>query len=56
MLLLKIEAKVLPAICSLELLVAESFLEVDYRNLFGTTPSLIQFKYALVSNSAIVLV
>jgi hypothetical protein len=38
----------------LELLVAESFSEVFCKNLFGTMPSLIQFKSALVSNKAIV--
>jgi len=52
--LLKTEAWVFPAICNLELLAAESFSEVFYKNLFGTTPSLMQFKSAPVSNKAIV--
>ena len=52
--LLKTEAWVFPAICNFELLVAESFSEVFCKNCFGTTPSLIQFKYAPVSNKTIV--
>ena len=52
--LLKTEAWVLPAICNFELLAAESFLEVFCKNHFGTTPSLMQFKSAPVSNKAIV--
>jgi hypothetical protein len=52
--LLKTEAWVLPAICNFELLAAESFSEVFCKNHFGTTPSLIQFKSALVSNRVIV--
>ena len=51
--LLKTEAWVLPAICNFELLAAESFSEVFSKNLFGTTPSLIQLKSAPVSNRAI---
>jgi hypothetical protein len=38
----------------LELLAAESFSYVFCKNLFGTTPSLMQFKSAPVSNRAIV--
>jgi hypothetical protein len=52
--LLKTEAWVFPAICNLELLAAESFSEVFCKNLFGTTPSLMQFKSAPVSNKTIV--
>ena len=54
MLLLEIEAWVFPAIGNLELLAAESFSEVFCKNHFGTTPSLIQFKFVPVSNRAIV--
>jgi hypothetical protein len=52
--LLKTEALVFLAICNFELLAAESFSEVLCKNHFGTTPSLMQFKSALVSNKAIV--
>jgi hypothetical protein len=51
---LKTEAWVFPAICNFELLAAESFSEVFCKNHFGTTPSLMQFKSAPVSNKAIV--
>ena len=51
--LLKTEAWIFPAICNFELLAAESFSEVFYKNHFGTTPSLMQFKSAPVSNRAI---
>jgi len=54
MLMLKTEAWVFPAICNFELLAAESFSEVFCKNHFGTTPSLMQFKSAPVSNKAIV--
>ena len=40
------------AICNFELLAAESFSDVFCKNLFGTTPFLMQFKSALVSNKA----
>jgi hypothetical protein len=52
--LLKTEAWVLPAICNFELLATESFSEVFCKNRFGTTPSLMQFKSAPVSNKVIV--
>ena len=52
--LLKTEAWVFPAICNLELLAVKSFSEVFCKNLFGTMPSLIQFKSAPVSNKTIV--
>jgi len=52
--LLKTEAWVLPAICNFELLATESFSEVFCKNHFGTTPSLMQFKSAPVSNKVIV--
>jgi hypothetical protein len=39
---------------NLELFAAESLSEVFWRNLLGTTPSLIQFKSASVSNKVIV--
>ena len=52
--LLKTEAWVFPAICNLKLLAAESFSEVFCKNRFGTTPFLMQFKSAPVSNKAIV--
>jgi hypothetical protein len=52
--LLKTEAWVFPTICNLELLAAESFSDVFCKNLFGITPSLIQFKSAPLSNKAIV--
>jgi hypothetical protein len=45
----------LPAICNFELLAVKSFSEVFCKNYFGTTPSLMQFKSAPVSNKAIVL-
>jgi hypothetical protein len=44
----------LPAICNLELLAAESLSEVFCKNCLGTTPSLMQFKSAPVSNKTIV--
>ena len=52
--LLKTEAWVFPAICNFELLAAERFSEVFCKNHFETTHSLMQFKYASVSNKAIV--
>ena len=51
---LKTEAWVFPAICNFELLAVESFSDVFCKNLFGTTPSLMQFKSAPVSNKAMV--
>jgi len=53
--LLKTEAWVFPVICNFELLAAENFSEVSCKNLFGTTPFLMQFKSAPVSNKAIML-
>ena len=50
----KTEAWVFPAKYNFELLAAESFSEVFCKKRFGTTPSLMQFKSAPVSNKAIV--
>jgi len=52
--LLKTQDWVLPAICNFELLAAETFSGVFCKNHFGTTPFLIQFKSAPVSNKTIV--
>ena len=42
------------AICNFELLAVESFSEVFCKNHFETTSSLMQFKFAPVSNKTIV--
>jgi hypothetical protein len=51
---LKIDSWFLYSIVSLVLFVAQSFLEVFCKNHFRTIPSLIQFKFAPVSNKAII--